>query len=80
MKKLLLCTIVFWLAGCTTNMNGAFQISSARAIGGNVKPDDVKISNVHRGFTSNTWNADVNHFLYQCFDDLLGRELCVKKE
>jgi cellobiose-specific phosphotransferase system component IIB len=53
---------------------------SARAIGNNVRPDDVQLQNVDRGISLVTWDAVTPEGAYNCHaDDLLRKVLCVKK-
>ena len=78
-KTALSLAAILVLAGCA-NMDSALQRETARAIDGNVRPDDVKLSNVDRSFMSVKWNVEVDQQgLYECnADDMLKRVNCVK--
>lgn len=58
----------------------ALMRESARAIGNNLRPDDVQLQNVDRGISLVTWDAVTPEGAYNCHaDDMLRKVLCVKK-
>ena len=60
--------------------DAALMRESARAIGNNVRPDDVQLQNVDRGISLVTWDAATQEVVYNCHaDDLLRIVSCVKK-
>ena len=66
------------LAGCASTTEN-LQRESARSIG-DVQPETVKVSNVNRGATSVTWDAESTKGPYGCSaDDMIRRMLCLKK-
>ena len=70
--------VVVVLAGCAST-TANLQRESARAIG-DVPPETVKVTNVTRGATSVTWDAESTQGPYGCSaDDMIRRVLCVKK-
>lgn len=47
----------------------------------NIHLDEVKITNIKRGATSVTWEADTPKGKYDCSaDDMVHRTYCVKKK
>jgi hypothetical protein len=62
-------------ASTTTNL----QRETARNIG-DLHPDHVTVSNIQRGVTSVSWDADTPKGAYSCSaDDMVRRPHCVKK-
>jgi len=56
------------------------QRETARSIGGNVSPDQVRVSDIDRGMTSVKWKATAPTGNYDCSaDDMVRRVNCVKK-
>lgn len=79
MKKSIGC-IVFTLVmvACASSTDNLAR-ESARAIGG-LTSDQVTVSNVDRGATSVSWEADTPNGHYKCeADDMLRRTNCVKR-
>lgn len=67
------------LAACAST-DGNLQRETARAIGGNVAPEHVQVSNINRGATSVSWQAASPRGAYSCSaDDMVRRVHCVKK-
>jgi hypothetical protein len=65
--------------GCASTGEN-LQRETARAIGGNVSPEQVRVSDVDRGATSVKWKATAPSGNYDCSaDDMVRRVLCVKK-
>ena len=65
-----------FLFGCST---AQFQRESAGAIGGDVNPDQVTISDVDQGMTSWKWNANTTSGMYNCSTSLFdNKTLCFK--
>jgi len=65
-------------AGCASTSEN-LQRETARNIG-DVHPDKVTVSNVNRGVTSVSWEAETPKGPYSCSaDDMVRRVHCVKK-
>ena len=65
--------------GCASTGEN-LQRETARAIGGNVSPEQVTVSGVDRGATSVKWKASAPTGSYDCSaDDMVRRVLCTKK-
>lgn len=78
MKRILLGLMAVLFVGCA-NTDWSLQREAARSMGG-VTPDSVKITNVQRGLTTVTWDAESSKGLYKCSaDDMVRSVLCVKK-
>lgn len=72
-----LCLLVS-LSGCAST-TGNLARASAIAIGQNVAPDDITVSDVRRGVTSVEWHASTPTGEYSCSaDDMVRRPYCVK--
>ena len=72
---LILAVILSGCASTTANL----QRETARNIG-DVHPDKVTVSNINRGITSVSWEADTPKGAYSCSaDDMVRRVHCVKK-
>jgi hypothetical protein len=72
------CCAVLGLAACASTDDN-LQRATATAIGANVDPDTVKISDIDRGVTTVHWNATTPHGHYKCSaDDMVRRPYCVK--
>ena len=66
------------LAGCASTSEN-LQRETARNIG-DVHPDKVAVSNVNRGVTSVSWEAETPKGPFRCSaDDMVRRVHCVKK-
>ena len=66
------------LAGCASTTEN-LQRETARNIG-NLNPEQVTVSNVKRGMSSVTWDANTPQGPYSCSaDDMVHRPHCVKK-
>ena len=66
------------LAGCASTSEN-LQRETARNIG-DVHPDKVTVSNVNRGVTSVSWEAETPKGPFSCSaDDMVRRVHCVKK-
>ncbi|MGJ7526611.1 hypothetical protein [Variovorax sp. GB1P17] len=64
--------------GCASTGDN-LQRETARAIGGNVTPEQVTVSNIDRGATSVKWQATAPGGRYACSaDDMVRRVLCTK--
>lgn len=69
-------TIMYGCASTGDNL----QRETARAISGNVSPEQVTISNIDRGLTSVKWKASAPNGSYDCSaDDMVRMVLCTKK-
>ena len=81
MKRLCLAVVVLLvlvIAGCASSDEN-LQRETARLVG-DVLSNQVTISNVDRGATSVTWEADTPKGHYKCeADDMLRRGNCVKQ-
>jgi len=65
-------------AGCASTSEN-LQRETARNIG-DVHPDKVTVSNVNRGVTSVSWEAETPKGPFSCSaDDMVRRVHCVKK-
>lgn len=53
--------------------------ATAKEIGGNIRTDDVVVSNIKRRMTSVTWNAQVNGVCYECDADDMVRSVHIVK-
>lgn len=81
MKKTCIRGIIFscFLAIACVSTTADIQRETARSIGG-LTSDQVTVSNVHRGVTSASWEADTPKGHYRCeADDMLRRVNCVKQ-
>jgi hypothetical protein len=80
MKLIILVLVtLFFFSGCaSTDTN--LQLETARSIGGNVGPEQVKVSDINRGMSDVKWKASAPAGNYDCSaDDMVRRVLCVKK-
>ena len=69
----------FLFTGCASTP-GNLQRETARYIR-DIHPDEVKITNIKRGATSVTWEADTPKGKYDCSaDDMVRRTYCIKKK
>lgn len=65
--------------GCASTGDN-LQRETARSIGGNISPDQVRVTDVDRGMTSVKWKATAPTGTYDCSaDDMVRRVHCVKK-
>ena len=77
-KCFLLLAVGIALAGCASTSEN-LQRETARNIG-DVHPDKVTVSNIKRGVTSVSWEAETPKGPYSCSaDDMVRRVHCVKK-
>jgi hypothetical protein len=77
-RRFALLAVGIVLAGCASTTEN-LQRETARNIG-DLHPDKVTVSNVNRGVTSVTWEADTPKGPYSCSaDDMVRRVHCVKK-
>jgi PBP1b-binding outer membrane lipoprotein LpoB len=81
MKKIMILLFIafLFLAGCASNI-ASLQRESAANIGNNLKPDDIKITDVKRGAFNVYWKATTpDGTIYDCSaDDMVRRVNCVK--
>ncbi len=67
------------LASCAST-GGNLQLATATFIGGNVAPEQVTVSDVHRSAMSVKWQAATPKGRYSCSaDDMVRRPYCVKQ-
>lgn len=65
------------VAGVRSNTNSKMPRATAHAIGGNINPDDIKISNAHIGMNKARWTADTPKGRYACnADDMIRDAFC----
>lgn len=65
--------------GCASTGDN-LQRESARSIGGNVSPDQVKVTDIDRSASSVKWKASAPTGSYDCSaDDMVRSVLCTKK-
>lgn len=77
-KLLALFALGIVFVGCASTSEN-LQRETARNIG-DIHPDKVTVSNVKRGITSVSWDADTPKGPYSCSaDDMVRRAYCVKK-
>jgi len=73
------------IVGCVNLIGAAsseenLKRETARSIGGNISPEQVKVSDIDRGATNVKWKASAPSGNYECSaDDMVRRVLCVKK-
>ena len=66
-------------AGCASTNENLLR-ETARAIGGNVAPEHVTVSDVRRSPTNVSWKATTPSGNYECSaDDMVRRALCTRK-
>ena len=64
--------------GCASTGDN-LQRETARAIGGNISPEQVSVSSIDRGTTSVKWKASAPTGSYECSaDDMVRKVLCTK--
>ena len=82
MKRLLRGTLLastLLLVSCASTTPN-LQRETARAVGGNIAPEAVAVSNVQRGMTSVKWQGDTPQGHYDCSaDDMVRRVYCVRR-
>jgi hypothetical protein len=67
------------LLGACTSSDGALQRATAKMVGQNVTPEQVKLNNVHHTVVDVTWDADTPAGQYACSsDDAMHRPKCDK--
>jgi hypothetical protein len=72
--------VAIFMLGCASTGEN-LQRETARSIGGNISPEQVKVSDVDRGVTSVKWKASAPSGDYECSaDDMVRRVLCIKKK
>ncbi len=77
-RRFALLAVGIAFAGCASTTEN-LQRETARNIG-DVHPDKVTVSNVNRGVTSVSWEAETPKGPYSCSaDDMVRRVHCVKK-
>ncbi len=80
MKRLLFAIVVMGMicTACASTQEN-LQRETARYLG-DVAPQQVNVSNVNRGATNVSWDADTPKGKYDCSaDDMVRRVHCVKK-
>jgi len=78
-KSILLAFSTLIIAGCASTDDN-LQRASAIAIGHNVDPGTVTVSDIDRGATSVKWTAVTPSGRYACSaDDMVRQPYCVKK-
>lgn len=71
--------LIFTLSACASG-NVNLARASAMSIGQNVAPEEVTVSDVHRGAMSVRWLASTSKGHYACSaDDMVRRPYCVKQ-
>lgn len=76
---LLLCALGTALTACAST-SGNLQLATASSIGHNIAPEQIKVTDVHRGITSVRWSAETPKGPYSCSaDDMVRRPYCVKR-
>lgn len=76
----LLILSVLTVCGCAS-ADDNLQRATAIAIGNNIDPDAVTVTDIDRGMTSVKWNANTPHGRYACSaDDMVRHPYCVKKK
>ena len=67
------------LASCAST-GGSLQLATASFIGGNMAPEQVTVSDIHRSATTVKWQAQTPKGNYSCSaDDMVRRPYCVKQ-
>ena len=75
---LLVALVCLSLTGCASNPE-TLQRETARVIG-DISPEQVQVSNVKRGATNVSWDANTPKGAYGCSaDDMVRRPMCNKK-
>jgi hypothetical protein len=73
-----LCGTALALVACASTGDN-LQRATAMAIGSNIDPDSVRVSDIDRGATSVHWNATTPQGRYKCSaDDMVRRPYCVR--
>ena len=77
-STILALSLVVTVVGCASSTEN-LQRETARSLG-NVAPEAVAVTNVSRGVTSVSWEANSPKGAYSCSaDDMVRRVHCVKK-
>ena len=78
MKAIIIIVLVFLSACASTTEN--LGMETARFLGGNITPDQIRVSDIDRGATNVKWKAAAPNGNYECWaDDMVRKVSCAKK-